>query len=51
MIHIHNVLEKVLLMCLIPIFVGVIYDSIICSKAPFKGLAPINDMKEVLIHI
>ena len=23
---------------------------IICSKIPFKGLAPINEMKEILIH-
>ena len=38
-------------MCLIPILEGVIYDGIISSKTPFKGLAPINKVKEVLIHI
>ena len=25
--------------------------SVICSKTPFKGLAPINEVKEVLFHI
>ena len=34
MIRIQNVCEKAVLMCLIPILVGVIYDGIICSKAP-----------------
>ena len=32
-------------------FGRVIYDGIIFSKTPFKGLAPINEVKEVLIHI
>ena len=32
------------------IFVVVIYDGIICS-IPFKGLAPINEKKELRIHI
>ena len=42
---------KAILMCLIPILVGVIYDDIICSKTPFQGLAPIDEVKEVLIHV
>ena len=46
---------KAILMCLIPILVGVIdlYDGINCFKTPlmFKGLALVNEVKEVLIHI
>ena len=34
MICIQNVCKKAILMCLIPILVGVIYDGIICSKTP-----------------
>ena len=40
-----NVHGKSVLMCLIPILVGFIYDDIICSKTPFNGLAPINEVK------
>ena len=36
---------------LIPILVGIIYDSIVCLKTPFDGLAPIDEVKDVLIHI
>ena len=50
MIHIQNVCGKSIL-CLIPILVGVIYDGIICSLTPFKGLALINEVKEIPIHI
>ena len=42
---------KAILMCLVPILVGVIFDGIICSKTPFMGLAPIYEVKDVLIHI
>ena len=34
-----------------PILVCVIYDGTICSKTPFNGLAPIKEVKEVLINI
>ena len=34
MMHIQNVCGKAILRCLIPILVDVIYDGIICSKAP-----------------
>ena len=34
---IHSVCGKAILMCLIPILVGIMYDGIICSKTPFKG--------------
>ena len=47
MIRIKNVCGKAILMCLIPILEGVIYDSI----TPIKGLAPIDKVKEVLIHL
>ena len=46
MISIQNVYCKAIIMCLIPILVGDIYDGIICSKAPFKGSKPINEVKE-----
>ena len=39
--------EKAILMCLIPILVGLIYDGI----TPFKGFAPINELKAATIHI
>ena len=39
MIRIQNVSGKAILMCLIPILVGVIFDGIICSKTPFKGFS------------
>ena len=42
---------KTIIICLIQISVGVINDGIICSKTPVEDLAPINEMKEVLIHI
>ena len=42
---------KSILMCLIPILVGVIMMEIICYKNPLRVLAPINQMKEVLIHV
>ena len=51
MMPMQNVSNKEILMCLIPILVGVIYDCIICIKIPFKGLAPIDEVKEVLIHV
>ena len=40
-------------MCLIPILVGVVnvYDGIIFSMTPSKGLEPIYFVQEVLIHI
>ena len=39
MISIQNVCGKAILICLILILVGVIYDGIICSKTPFEGLS------------
>ena len=36
---------------LIPILVGIIYDSIVSSNTPLDGLAPINEVKDVLIHL
>ena len=36
MICIQNMCGKAILVRLIPILVGVIYDGIICSKTPFK---------------
>ena len=39
MIRIQNMCGKAILMCLVPILVGFIYDSIICSKTPFKGFS------------
>ena len=39
MIRIQNVSGNAILMRLIPMLVGVIYDGIICSKIPFKGLS------------
>ena len=51
MIRIQNMCGRAIIMCIIPSLVGVIYDGIICSMAPFKGLAPINEVKEFLIHI
>ena len=36
---------------LIPILVGIIYDGIVCSKTPMDGLAPIDEVKDVLIHL
>ena len=33
-----------------PNLVWVIYDGIICSKTPFKGLAPINEVRKVLLY-
>ena len=55
MIRIQNMCGKAILMrlmCLIPILVGLVhvYGGFICSTTPFKGLAPINEVKEVLIH-
>ena len=37
-------------MCLTPILVGFVYGGIICFTTPFKGLAPINEVKEVPSH-
>ena len=34
-------------MCLIPILVGILYDSI----TPFKDLIHINEVKEAMVHI
>ena len=51
MLRIQIVCEKVILMCLVPVLIGVIYDCIICSNTPLKDLAPIDEVKEVLIHI
>ena len=39
-IHLQKVCGNEIQMCLIPNLVGVIYDGSICSKTPFKGLAP-----------
>ena len=49
--RIKNVCGKAILMCLIPILAGDIYDGIIYSKIPFKGLPSINEVKEVLVHL
>ena len=48
-----NVCGKAILMCLIPILVGVVnlFDGIIFSMTPCKGLEPIYFVQEVLIHI
>ena len=35
----------------IPVLVWVKDDGILCSKAQFKGLEPINEVKKVLIHV
>ena len=48
MIRIQNVFGKSILMCLIQILVGSVYDGIIFSKIPFKDLAT---MKEFLMHM
>ena len=45
-----NAFGNAILMYLILILVGGIYDGIIYSMT-FKGLAPINEVKEVLINI
>ena len=50
MIRKQNMRGKAILMGLIPILVGAIYDDIIWSKTPFNGQVPINEVKEVLIH-
>ena len=50
MIRIQTVCGKAILICQVTLLVGVIYDGIICSKTPFTGLAPIDEVKEVLIH-
>ena len=52
MIRIQNMGVKAIHMCLIPILEGaMIYNGIIYSKTPLKGLAPIYEVKEVLLHI
>ena len=51
MLRIQIVYEKMILMCLIPILIGVIYDGIMSSNTHFKGLAPNDEVKEILIHI
>ena len=53
MIRIQNVSGKAILMCLNSDFgrAYYMYGGIICSKTPFRVLAPINKVKEVLIHI
>ena len=51
MMSIRNECGKAVLMWLIPILVGVIYDSIICPKTPLRCLASINEVKEVRIHM
>ena len=48
MVRIQNVCGKAII---IPILVGIIYDCINCSKTRFKGLAPTDELKEVLIYI
>ena len=42
-----NVCKEAILICLILVLVGVKYDDIICSKTPFEGLAPINEVKDM----
>ena len=46
MVRIQNVCEKTIIICLIPILVGhyLFYG-------PFEGLAPNNEVKDVLIHM
>ena len=50
-ILIQNECGKAILKCLLLILVGVIYEGVIFSKTPFRGLAPIYYVKWVLIHI
>ena len=40
-----DVCGKAIVMCLIPILLGVIDDGIIRSETPFKGLSPFNEVK------
>ena len=47
MARIKNVCGKAIQMCLNLILVGLIYDGI----TPFKGLAPIYELKEAMIHV
>ena len=37
---------KAILVCVIGFLVGAANDCIICSKTPFKGLAPIKEVKK-----
>ena len=50
MIRIQNVCGKAILLYLITIMVGAIYDGIICSKIPLRVLASIKEVKEALIY-
>ena len=48
MARIQNVCGKAILICLIPILVGlIIYDGITL----FKGLTPIYEVKEAMVHL
>ena len=53
MICIQNICGKATLFCLTLILIEDIYDGILCSKTPFefKGLAFINIMKDIPIHL
>ena len=51
MISIQNVCGKAILTCLIPILAGVIYMITLSALRPCKGRVPINEVKEVLIHL
>ena len=51
MIRIQNRCGKVIQMCLIPIFVGVIMMALSALRPLLRVLAPINEVKEVLVHI
>ena len=50
MIGIQNVGENPILICLILILTGAIYDGIICSMTLFEGFAANNEVKNIPIH-
>ena len=47
MTRIQKMCGKAILMYLIPVLVGFIYDGIICSKTPLRGLEPINEVNKM----
>ena len=51
LIYMQNVSGKAIRICLVPILVGVIIMMAISALRPLQGLAPINKVEEVLIHI
>ena len=51
MIRIQNVSGKAVLMCLIPILVGLYLMALSALRPPLRVLAPINEVTDVLIHI